>query len=707
VHRPVGGGGQGVRLLRTGRSPTQVRGGSLERQNPIVRIHLLGPMRALTFLGEDVLPRGKKARALLGMLCLAGGKPTPRARLSGLLWDRVPESQARTNFRQALREMSVSMGVYAKEIIHGDREAVRIDADLCWIDALAVLEPKPSSLNSWRSDLSALCSGELLDDLAGASASFDQWLLAERSRFSSRLKALLEEELKTADGLQIDAGQRAAVAQRLINYDATHERACRVLMRALADLGDRAQAIREYQRCRRALKEALDVEPSQATQALYADIRSQPVRREAAQLSRKPTEFGNTALDAHESVSARNRLRVSVLLFQELSPAVDRSLAFSLSQEIAAALARFRWFDVIAPGITAEARNWIGSSKGMSVHKEVDYVVDGTLRKSRDGLLISVRLLDLGQEAQPVWSDRFELAEDQLHLLDELVTARIVGRIDPVILFIEGRPRRRERYGATGLLLRAIPLMYSMQQEKYQEAGKLINQAMDTDPDNAMAAAWGAHWQVFHVGQGWARNIEDALATAEKHALRAIRLDPDNAEALGIYAHVCAFLDKDYDSALYYFDRSLRLNPSLGFVWALSAVTHCYIGMPDAALTRMERYRDVAPFDPYYSFFDGVRALAYLLKGEYGQAVAVGRRMVRTHPDFVNAYKTVIAALGHLGRRAEAQSYVRRLLLLEPGFTTVEFEKLYPLKRSVDRKLYVKGLQLAGVPTSDLQRPPH
>ena len=31
---------------------------------PLVRIHILGSMRATTYLGEDVLPRGKKARAI-------------------------------------------------------------------------------------------------------------------------------------------------------------------------------------------------------------------------------------------------------------------------------------------------------------------------------------------------------------------------------------------------------------------------------------------------------------------------------------------------------------------------------------------------------------------------------------------------------------------------------------------------------------------
>src|SRR6201997_5322431 len=53
----------------------------------IARIHLLGPMRATSYLGDDILPRGKKARALLGYLCLAGGAKVPRLRLARLLWD--------------------------------------------------------------------------------------------------------------------------------------------------------------------------------------------------------------------------------------------------------------------------------------------------------------------------------------------------------------------------------------------------------------------------------------------------------------------------------------------------------------------------------------------------------------------------------------------------------------------------------------------
>ncbi|MGH7864646.1 MAG: BTAD domain-containing putative transcriptional regulator, partial [Candidatus Binataceae bacterium] len=325
-----------------------------------------------------------------------------------MLWDRVRDSQARTSFRQALRELSASFGSYGNEVILGDRDSVRIDSDLCWIDALAVLSPEPSPPNRLRSDLAALCTGELLEELDGASTTFDQWLLAERTRFSGRLRALLEDELKAVDRTETDATQRAAVARRLIAYDTTHERASRVLMRALADLGDRAQAVREYQRCRAALKGALDVEPSSETQALYAEIRSQSGAREAYVSASMGS--GASEQKARETTPVRTRLRVGVLLFQPSSPAIDRNLAFSLSQEIAAALARFRWFDVISPSVAGAGRDAVTRGRAVLRQKELDYVVDGNLRKSGDKLQISVRLLDVAQDAQPVWSDRFELA---------------------------------------------------------------------------------------------------------------------------------------------------------------------------------------------------------------------------------------------------------------------------------------------------------
>jgi TolB-like protein len=562
----------------------------------IARIHLLGPMRATSYLGDDILPRSKKGRALLGYLCLAPGTKVARLRLARMLWEQTSDEHARGSLRHALLDLCDAMGPLAPELISAGRTSVRLNADACWIDAVAMQDP-----SSRGSELGRFCTGQLLDGLDGLSASFDQWLLRVRTTFNEKTKGYLPADAET---------------------------------------------------------------------------------------------YGR------HSLPGRNRLRVAVLPFEERGEAKraerGEDLAFSLSREIAAALARFRWFDVITP-ISFVYGPLHFTSEDFLQRNQLDYAVDGVVTRRGRSIEVKVRLLDLTRRTQPVWSERFKLEARELHRLNEMVTGRVVAKIDPIILFIEGQPNRREHYGATGLLLLALPLVFSMDRTKFERAGELIRQAMAIDPQNAMALAWAAWWHLTRVGQGWAQDLPAALATAETLCLKSIEIDPDNADALGIYAHICAW-KKDFDAAVQYFDRSLRLNPNLAFIWALSAGTYCYIGEPDTALQRLNRYRDLAPFDPYFCIYEGAYAIAYMFKGDYEQAVLIGRCTVKANPDYSAGYKPLIAALGHLGRADEAKPYIEKLRSLEPHFTVEHFARTYPFKRPEDRRRYARGLRLAGVP---------
>jgi TolB-like protein len=576
----------------------------------IARIHLLGPMRATSYLGGDILPRGRKARALLACLCLAAGAEVPRIQLARLLWDQASDELALASLRGALHEVCSAMGPLAGELISPGRAAIRLNPGACWIDVLALRE-------SSSPDLALLCGGKLLEGFDGLGASFDGWLARERHCFEEKTRDL----------------------------------------------------------------------PPPQTGLGWSDDNGYESPRSPAQATRGP-------------LPARNRLRVAVLPFEATGQGrhTERweGLAFSLSHDIAAALARFRWFDVVAPvSFNSEPLGNLASADLLH-RKDLDYVVDGRVGRRGQSIAIDVRLLDLTRRAQPVWSERFELKTSELHRLNEIVTGRVVGSIDPVILFIEGQPNRREHYGATGLLLLALPLLHSMEWDKFERAGELINQAMAIDPGNPMAPAWAAFWHLVRVGQGWTRDIARALLTAETLCLKAIEIDPDNAEANGIFAHTCMW-KKDFEAAVRYFDRSLRLNPNLAFIWALSAPTYCYVGQPVAALQRLRRYRELAPSNPF-SWFQGVYALAHLFKGDHEQAVLLGRDAVKSNPTFSGTYKPLIAALGHLKRADEAKPYIETLLSLEPNFTVEHFGKNHPIKRPQDRKRYMRGLLLAGVP---------
>jgi tetratricopeptide (TPR) repeat protein len=595
---------------------------------PIVRIRLFGPMRATTCFGDNVLPRSKKARAILGYLCLAAGETVSRARLVALLWDRMPAAAALTNLRQALCEMSSAFGTFAQELISIKRDHVTLSAGACWVDALAALAVDPKATSLPQDGLSALCAGELLSGLDGISASFDRWLLAARARIIARLDL---------------------------------------------PLGHQLEHIRT---------------PAEAKETIFGGDTSNLQLTLADFLRRRPKPSPK---------SGRDRLRVGVSSFAESGSDANENLTFALGQELIATLARFRWFDVVAAiSITSPPSTSIIGEHQIR-RMDLDYLVDWTVSGDGQCTEINVRLLDLGENARPVWSKRFDLARGGLRGLNDLVAANIIGHIDPAIPYIEGERKSHDRYGTAGFLRRAIPLMFSMEREKYGQAGQLINRALEIDPDNSDVAAWAARWRHFRICQGWAQHTMQEFATVGGYALRAIKSNPDNAEALGIYAHYCAFTNKDFNAALYCFDRALRLNPSQAFVWGLSGSTYCYIGEPLTALQRLDHYRELAPFDPFFSWFEVPYTIAYLFKGDYERAVTVGRRAVNAFPGFVNAYKPFIAALGHLGRREEAKPYVDRLLRLEPTFTVENFAAVYPIKKASDRKRYMEGLRLAGI----------
>ena len=236
------------------------------------RIYLVGNMRAVAPDGADFLPRGRKTRSLLAILCLAQGERVSRSRLVGLLWDRSGEAQARMSLRQSLSELNSVANRHVPGLVEIDRESVRLDVSKCWVDALAILETSVNSA-AHTSNLVEPYSERLLEDLDGITPSFDQWLTAERTRFEDRVRKILEAELDRLIEQNARPEVRAGAARRLINFEPTHEGAVRSLMKAFAQMGDRAQAIREFERCRQMLQRMLDLPPSKETIAVYEAVR--------------------------------------------------------------------------------------------------------------------------------------------------------------------------------------------------------------------------------------------------------------------------------------------------------------------------------------------------------------------------------------------------------------------------------------------------
>lgn len=221
-----------------------------------------------------------KAQELFSFLLLHRGRPHPRETLAGMLWGDCPTMQSRKYLRQALWQIQLALNSSlvpaARRVLLADPDWVRLNeqADL-WLDvgvferacALVRAEPLDASMVRALEAAVELYQGDLLEGW------YQDWCLHERERFQRMFLAMLDKlmglcEARHAfkDGMDYGA--------RILSYDSAHELTHQRLMRLQYLAGDRAGALRQYERCAAALKEELGAKPSEQTKALYRQIRA-------------------------------------------------------------------------------------------------------------------------------------------------------------------------------------------------------------------------------------------------------------------------------------------------------------------------------------------------------------------------------------------------------------------------------------------------
>jgi len=655
------------------------------------KIYLVGRMRAVAPNGEDILPRARKTCGLLAYLCLAQGERVSRSRLAGVLWDRSGDAQARMSLRHALSDLNNATNGRTPGLIEVDREWVRIDARACWIDAFAIPDH----------------SERLLDDLDGISPSFDRWLASERVRFEDRLRTTLENGLNQLIEENAAPELRAAAARRLINFEPTHEGAVRSLMTAFVQMGDRAQAIREYERCRTALHSMLDLTPSNETVALYEALRlmSQTRGTGASSLPRATIEIGPPGAQGDlAETQAKDTGRgpsIAVLPFQNLSTDAQHEYAADgLVEDLIEAFSRIPSFFVISRLSTLAFRNHDRLPQEIGEALGVRYVLSGSMRVVGDRLRLTAELTDAGR-GTALWVSKLdEQFFDLLEVQNRLAEA-IVGRVAPYLHAAElkrARVKRPERLQAYDLFLRAQENMHNSSRAVFESSEHLFDKAIALDPNYAAALAWRAWWHLMRIGQGWSPDPALDTAQADLFARRAVDCDPLEPMAFAIQGHIASYLQKDFDLAFRRFDTALQLNPNAAPTWMWSAAAHAYTGNGPRAVEEINRAMALSPYDPLMYSYSGIAALAYVADGQYERAIECALRSMRENRTYTTAYNLLIAALALAGREAEAQSPVLQLLKLEPGFTVARFRGRSPVSASPYADLYCDALARAGVP---------
>jgi TolB-like protein len=193
----------------------------------------------------------------------------------------------------------------------------------------------------------------------------------------------------------------------------------------------------------------------------------------------------------------------------------------------------------------------------------VAYVVEGSVRKERDQLMVTAQLIRT-DDGYHIWSGSFErqlsdVFKVQRELADSLVTALQVK--------LTGAQTRRLRKAHTAnqqafdLYLQGIHHLASFQPGYLERAERCLQESVAADPDYALAyvALAGVYIQANMFGN---RPPKELAANASAAVHKALALDDELAEGYAMLGAVAARHEYDWPAAERHLRHALALNPS-------------------------------------------------------------------------------------------------------------------------------------------------
>jgi DNA-binding response OmpR family regulator len=220
----------------------------------------------------------KRPLDLLKVLVAHGGVRTDTAPLLEALWPEAEGDAAKVSFDSNLHRLRKLMDL--DDVLHLSEGRLSLDEKRCWVDVWAFealvsrIEratrlPSPASdeLGELARELLRLYRGHFLEQ-----ETHDSWAVAARDRLKAKF---LRAVTILGAGLEQcgEWRQTAALYSRALELDNLAEGLYRRLMICYRELGEVAEALQVYRRCRDMLSIVLGTVPSAETEAVRATLR--------------------------------------------------------------------------------------------------------------------------------------------------------------------------------------------------------------------------------------------------------------------------------------------------------------------------------------------------------------------------------------------------------------------------------------------------
>ncbi len=329
----------------------------------------------------------------------------------------------------------------------------------------------------------------------------------------------------------------------------------------------------------------------------------------------------------------------------------------------------------------------------------VRYVLEGSIQRTGDRVRINAQLIDAAT-GHHMWAERYERElKDIFALQDEIVQTIVVTATGRLTQAEEARATRKstDTLEAYDYVLRAQKAHVSFTKEGNTEALRLLQSAIELDPEYARAYGALAMAHLFQAVLGWSESPDESINRALGFAQRAVALDDSTYNTHWILGRLL-IATKEFDQGLAEYEKALALNPNAVTVMAHRGLALTWVGRPEEGVGWIKKAKRLNPSTPDWYF--GVLGFAYYMAGHNEEAIAQLREAIALTPKALWMRAHLAASYGQLGRDEEARNAAAAVLEINPEFSIENWSKSFGIsfKKSGDLEHYLDGLRKAGLP---------
>lgn len=368
--------------------------------------------------------------------------------------------------------------------------------------------------------------------------------------------------------------------------------------------------------------------------------------------------------------------------------------------DLIAALTSFKGLMVVSRSVAFAYGGHGVDSRDVARELGVQYVLEGSLRRSGPQLRVTTQLVD-GTSGAQIWAERLEGTLEDVFAVQDRIVESVAVRVHPSVQLHELEKLRRHRPTSVAtydIFLRAQADLMDESEPANRRAFGLLQAAILAEPDNA-AILMQTSWALEHRHtMGWPALGDEDVDLCLRYARRALQHANGDANIMAQCGMALLQAGRDYRAGMAVIRAAAEANPNSIFALAAFGVASIHCGELEQAEASLRRIVTLAPLDPDVRFALCGLSMIAIIRCDYEKALALAGHALAVNQHFDATYWMLIAANVHLGRMSEAERYRDALLALTPLATVSGIRRGQPAMIPERIESILEGLRLAGLP---------